>query len=140
MNNTPKTHRREQMDELIRQELSAIVTREIEFPLGSLATITNVIVDGELKRARILFTAIPVSKTTDVFIVLKRHRRVLQRLLNRRLAMSYIPDILFEIDNGDDEKREHEDASVDSLLAQVSREMKQFDKMQEEKELANENN
>ena len=129
-----KSFRRQQLDELIRTELSIIMAREIEFPAGSIATITRVIVDGEMKHARVNFTVIPAAQTTEAFIVLKRHRRVLQRLLIKRLSMQRIPDILFEIDTGADEALERDDANIDTLLAQVAREVKAYDKEQKELE------
>ena len=126
--------RRAQVDELMLQELSALTAREIEFPTGALATFTRVIVDPEMKQARILFTALPDSMVEEVFTTLKRQRGFLQHLLNRRLSMQHVPDIFFERDTGEEEQAEQEVASIESLIDRVSREIRESEKAEQKED------
>jgi len=111
-----------QINELIRQELGSILAREIEFPAGSLPTITKVVTDHELKRANVFISVIPEDWTEGIIKSLKKQRGPIQYLLNRRLSMHFVPDIYFVKDDKSDEKEEAEHHDIEMIFNTIAKE------------------
>lgn len=84
---------------LIKQELSKIILREIEFP-GSLVTITDVEVDKKLENAKVMVSILPSSSAKEIFEKLKRGAGKLQHLLLKKINIKPMPRISFQIDHG----------------------------------------
>ena len=53
------SHRTEQVGELMKQELANIFLRDMDFPLGTLVTITRVIVSGDMRQAKVMISIMP---------------------------------------------------------------------------------
>ena len=85
--------------QLIRDELSKIITRDVEIN-GALMTITEVDVDKKLETAKVRISVLPPSKTKEVFDLLNKARAGLQIILFKKLNMRPTPRIQFEIDRG----------------------------------------
>jgi ribosome-binding factor A len=85
---------------LIREELSKLILKELEFPPGSLATITNVEVNAKLERAVVGLSVIPPSYSEKVLFVAKKATNKLQWMLMKKLNIRPMPKIEFEIDRG----------------------------------------
>jgi len=92
-------YRAERMSNLIREELSKIIARELEFD-NALVTITEVEVDKKLDTAKVRVSVIPSEKAKDVFVILNLARNSLQTILFRKLNLKPVPRIQFEIDRG----------------------------------------
>jgi len=92
-------YRNERMGNLVREELSKIIARELEFE-GALVTITEVEVDKKLDTAKVLVSVIPSEKAKEVFKILDLARNSLQTILFRKLNLKPVPRIQFEIDRG----------------------------------------
>jgi ribosome-binding factor A len=60
------TKRTEQLSALIQHNLNEIFVREVEFPLGTLATITRVEVTPDLSWAMVDLSILPISKQGSV--------------------------------------------------------------------------
>lgn len=105
-------HRTERMSKLIREELSKIIARELEFE-GALVTITEVETDRKLETAKTKISVLPAEKTEDVFETLALSRNSLQTLLFKKLNLKPVPRIQFELDRG----LEHA-ASIEKILLQ----------------------
>lgn len=103
-------HRSLRVASLIREELSIIVLRNMEFP-GALVTITEVHVDKKMDTARVRVSVIPSHKAGDALAALAEARGKLQHLLNQKLNIKPMPRILFEIDY----RNEHA-AAVEKIL------------------------
>jgi ribosome-binding factor A len=84
---------------LIRNEISKIVGREMEFP-GMLVTITAVEVDKKLAGANVKVSVIPSEKAEDAIQELAKKRGEFQHILARKLNIKPMPQIRFEIDRG----------------------------------------
>lgn len=112
-----------QVNELIAHELGAIIAREVEFPTQSLATITKVTAASDLKNAFVWLSVIPKNTEDEVLKLLKKQAGRLQHFLNRRLAMQYVPKIIFKLDTGEDEAEEREIHSIEQLLDTVKKEL-----------------
>ena len=95
------------INELIKQELSKIISREIEFPENTVVTVMRVQTDAEMKKSKIFVSAIPHAQTGGALSVLKKRKPFLQHRLNRTLVMHFVPALSFAI--------EKEDAVIDEI-------------------------
>lgn len=92
-------HRKERLNSLIREELSKIIIKELEFD-GALVTITEVETSGELDSAIINFSVIPINKSKDVLKILNSNAGRLQHFLIKKMRIKFCPRIKFKIDTG----------------------------------------
>ncbi len=92
-------YRRERLSNLIEEELSKLIIRELEFD-GALVTITGVDISEDMQFADIRFSVIPANKLKGVQKTFDENAGYLQRLLIRKLSMRSIPYIRFEYDPG----------------------------------------
>ncbi len=92
-------HRSSRVSKLIREELSKIILRELEFP-GALATITQVDVDKKLESAKVMVSVMPSKSSAEVLEELGKSARHLQYLLLRKINIKPLPRIIFELDRG----------------------------------------
>ena len=97
--------------ELIQRELTQLLLREIELPEGTLATVTRVKVDPELKEAKVYVSVLPFGRRYVVFNRLKKVRKSLQKQINSKLYMYSVPKIEFVIDD-----TEEKASIIDKLL------------------------
>lgn len=92
------TDRVPQVNNLIREELSKIIFREVEFPLGVLATLTRVDTSSNLIESRVYISIMPGSKEEEVLNLLNKQIYFIQQILNKRLKMRPIPKIIFMVE------------------------------------------
>jgi len=95
---------------LIRDELSQLILREMEFS-GALVTVTEVVVDKKLEGAAVKVSILPSGKALDALRALKNNEKRLQRELGRKLNIRPMPKIHFELDRGPEKA-----AGVEKLL------------------------
>ncbi len=84
---------------LIRDELSAIILRELEFP-GALVTITAVAIDQKLEMAKVKVSILPGDKAETALTELESQAGRLQHELSHKLNIRPMPRIRFELDHG----------------------------------------
>jgi len=92
--------RKQQLNSLIRNELVPAIQRHVDFPQGSLVTVTRVEVSGEMDRAAVFVSVLPSDQKAEVMKALKEARGELQTVLFKRLKMRIVPQIYFEYDGG----------------------------------------
>ncbi len=83
------------VNQLIIEELSQIIKREIDFPPNVLVTLTRVDTSPDLEEARVFVSALPEKEEKTVLTILAKCVYMLQQLLNHRLRMRPIPRIFF---------------------------------------------
>ncbi len=105
-----------QVNELIKREMSQIISREIEPPEGCLITITKVETLPDLAEAKIWVSIFPINKAKEVLEDLSKKIGNLQRLLNRRLVMRFVPRIKFLFD-----RTEEETSQVENILRKIEK-------------------
>jgi ribosome-binding factor A len=93
-------HRPERVGKLIREKLSQVIAREIEFPSGVLVTLTEVEVNKKMEIAKIGMSVIPSDRSDEALGILQRAQGDLQYLLVRILNIKPMPHIHFFIDYG----------------------------------------
>lgn len=112
-------HRIEQINELIRHELTNLLLSEVEFPRDCLATVTFVEVSIDLRHAKVGMSVLPLNRAGTVLAALRRNAGKLQFLLNKKLALKPLPRLSFVID--DTEARA---AKVEEVINQALEEIK----------------
>jgi ribosome-binding factor A len=90
-------HRMLRVNEVIKRELSGIVTREITFE-GSLVSINHVDVSPDLKSAHVFVSVLGPETGERVMNKLEEHRPALQSELAKRVTMKFTPHLLFHLD------------------------------------------
>jgi len=107
----------QQVNQLIKRELSQIILKEVEFPSGVLVTITRVESSSNLIQAKVYVSVVPELKTLEVFRLLNRKIYALQQEINKRLKMRPIPRIQFI-----EEKQTKKAERVEELLERIKKE------------------
>ncbi len=87
------------VNSLIARELGSLFARELELPKGSLATITRVDAESDLKTAKVFLRIYPPQKEKDTLEYIKIAAPRIQRLLNRRLQMRFVPQLFYRIES-----------------------------------------
>ncbi|MFL5679094.1 MAG: 30S ribosome-binding factor RbfA [Chloroflexota bacterium] len=93
------TQRTERIDELLRQEITDILTKEISDPRIGFATVTNVETEPDLRHARVWVSVIGDQATRDETIAaLGRAMGFVRRELGTRLRLRRIPELHVRLD------------------------------------------
>lgn len=92
-------HRPERVANLIREELSKLIVRELEFG-GALVTLTTVEVNAKMELAKVGVTVFPSGQAKEVLRTLKRAQGELQYKMVRILNIRPMPRIDFFVDHG----------------------------------------
>jgi len=94
------TARTDQIDELLRQEIAEIVTREVADPRIGFATITDVETSPDLRHALVWVSVIGQPKERDTTIeALGRAMPFVRRELGHRLRLKRIPELHVRLDD-----------------------------------------
>lgn len=93
---TARTHR---VGELIKEELSEIIQREVKDPRVGLVTITGVDVSPDLRHATVFVSILGNRKQKeDNLKGLQSSSGFLRKELAKRIRIKYLPELKFEID------------------------------------------
>jgi ribosome-binding factor A len=93
------TRRTEQVGDLIKEELSQLLEREVKDPQIGFATLTDVEVTPDLRLARVYFSVLGDEHTMqESLAALERARGFLRRELSQRLTIRYVPELHFCLD------------------------------------------
>lgn len=90
-------HRMLRVNEVVKRELSVLVTREVNFE-GALVTINHVDVTSDLKSAHVFVSVLGSESSESVLNKLASHRQALQAELARHVTMKYTPHLVFHFD------------------------------------------
>ncbi len=90
-------HRMLRVNEVVKRELSGIVSREINFE-NALVSINYVNVTSDLKNAHVFVSVLGSEKAENVMKKLEKHRPAFQSELARRVTMKFTPHLVFHLD------------------------------------------
>ena len=105
------------VNDLIQEELSKILLKEVEFPKDTLVTLTRADCAPNLSTTKIFISVIPNSQLDKVLRILNRRIYDIQQSLNKCLNMRPIPRIIFY-----KEKQTTEAARVEEVLERLKKE------------------
>ena len=93
-------HRLERVNEVVKRELSELISRELNFEPAVLVTIPAVEISPNLKQCNVYVSVIGASyQKSDVITELQEHRVTLQRELSKRVVLKYTPHLHFKLDD-----------------------------------------
>ncbi len=96
----------QQVNSLIRDELGGFLQEFLEVPLGTIVTVTRVEASVDLYYATAYVSVLPKSQEQSTMIRLNKTIAQIQKHLNRRLEMKYVPQLRFRLDH-EEEKQAH---------------------------------
>ncbi|RLB07474.1 MAG: 30S ribosome-binding factor RbfA [Deltaproteobacteria bacterium] len=92
--------RSEKVGDLIREEVSQILIRELKDPRIGFITITRVAVSDDLRAAKIYYSVFGGEREKEEsFKGLESAKGYIKRELGRRVRLKYMPDITFVFDD-----------------------------------------
>lgn len=91
-------HRLLRVNELLKRELSSIITREITFE-GVLVTLNQVDVTPDLKHAHAYVSILGKEGQAAAMAKLEEHRVILQTALAKSVTLKYTPHLIFHLDD-----------------------------------------
>lgn len=94
------SHRPERLNNLIQEEVAALLHKELEFGLSVLVTVTRARVSSDTAHAKIFISVLPKNQTNKVLKIVNNNIYHIQQLLNKRLPIRPAPKIDFELDKG----------------------------------------
>lgn len=106
-------YRKEKLASLIQKELGEIIAKEIEPIPGTLATVSQVEISQDFKRAIIWVSVIPGESAEEVLAILQRARGFLQHQLGEEIRTRVVPRIEFVIDHGGEQAARIEKLSLE---------------------------
>lgn len=93
-------HRLERVNEVVKRELSELISRVLNFEAEVLVTIPAVDISPDLKNCTVYVSVIGANyQKSDVIAELEEHRTALQRELSKRVVLKYTPHLHFKLDN-----------------------------------------
>ncbi|HEX2754659.1 MAG TPA: 30S ribosome-binding factor RbfA [Candidatus Limnocylindrales bacterium] len=93
------TARTDRIDELFRQEITSILSREVDDPKIGFATITGVDTQPDLRHAKVKVSVIgPLEERRATIVAMGRHMPFVRHELGKRLRMKRIPEFHLELD------------------------------------------
>ena len=91
-------HRMLRVNEVVRRELSTIITRELIFE-DVLVTINQVDVTPDLKNAHVFVSVLGQGSSAAVIEKLEKSRSLLQAELAKKVVLKYTPHLVFHLDD-----------------------------------------
>ncbi len=92
------SQRTEQVNSLLIREISQILARDMEPPIDCMITIMRAEVTPDLKHAKIFVSILPDNKTGSGMEALRRMKKEVQHMLNKKLTLKFSPQIHWELD------------------------------------------
>jgi ribosome-binding factor A len=109
----------EKINNLIKEEVSKIIRKEVDFPKTTLVTITRVETNKDLTECRVFFSCYPESKFDEALKILEKEIYFIQGKLNKKLILKRVPLIRFK-----KEKKVVEAAKIEEILEKLKGEKK----------------
>ena len=75
----------------------------MEFPRGSLVSVTRAEATKDLKEAKIFISVLPFEKHRRILEILEKNVYWIQQIINKKLVMRPMPKIIFKIDSSIEE-------------------------------------
>lgn len=96
------SRRIQKINELLKQEISSLILKELDFKRDVIITVTKVETYSDLNKAKVGISTLPFSKVEQVLRVLNSKNSDIQRLLNQKLRMKIVPKIKFRLDSSEE--------------------------------------
>src|SRR5438552_5153967 len=95
----PHIHRQEKLGELIAVELSELLRTRVKDPRVGFASITHVVVSGDLRHAKVFVSVMGTpEEQAQTMKGLKNATGFLRHELASRLVLRFMPELVFKLD------------------------------------------
>jgi ribosome-binding factor A len=91
-------HRLLRVNELLKRELSTIITRDLRFE-DALVTVNQVDVTPDLKNAHVFVSVLGKGSAKAVIAELDDNRTILQGEMAKNVVLKYTPHLVFHLDD-----------------------------------------
>ena len=105
------------VNQLIKEEIAKLLSKEVDFPKEILATVSRVNCSPNLIQAKVYITCLPRGREKEVLKILNKSIWPLQKKLDKILKMRPVPKIIFVED-----RQVAEAAKVEELLEKIKEE------------------
>jgi len=102
------SHRINKINSLIKQQISKILSRELNLKPGIFLTVSKVDTTKDLRYARIFVSVFPESEANYALKTLEKESSFLRKNLGRELKIKMLPRLNFKIDTTEAEADEIE--------------------------------
>ena len=92
------SYRIQKINELIKQEIAQILSREVEFKPGIFLTVTKVDTTRDLRYTRIFVSIFPEEEINYAMETLEKEIYKIQGIMNKKLHLKPLPRIEFKLD------------------------------------------
>lgn len=93
--------RTEQVASLLVHEINDFLLKNFESPRGTLVSVSRCTVSPDLKNATAYLSILPHDKVGTCLEAVRRFSSPVQRHVNRRLQMKFVPQLHWEVDDTD---------------------------------------
>jgi len=107
----------QKVNSLIREEIGAIFSRELDLKPGVFVTVLKVDTSSDLRYTNVFVSVFPEREGSYAMTALKNERTNIQKILNKKLHMKILPKIVFKLDSTEAEADE-----IEKLLRQIENE------------------
>ena len=112
-------HRIQRINQLIREQISQILLKEFDIPLGTLITITRVETSKDLENSKLYISVLPEKETQGILDLLNRRNYFFHKRLKKILKIKIIPNIEFRKD-----ERTAQADRIEEILEKLKKEEK----------------
>jgi ribosome-binding factor A len=112
------SRRQERVSEMLREELSLLISTELTDPRleDAMVNVTDVSVSEDLRNARVYVEhALPYESSKQVLAALRHAEGYLRKALLQNLSLRFVPELTFHIDTSSERAQR-----IDALLNAVS--------------------
>ena len=107
--------RADRVADLLKEEISQMLLKEVKDPRIGFVTITGVEVSKDLQVAKVFYTILgDPTQVKESDEALSRVSHFIKRQLGKRLRMRYIPDVIFKYDHSTEYGEK-----IDSILEHI---------------------
>jgi len=110
------SQRLEKINELIHHKLSEIISKELEFPINSLVTITRVETSPDIKYGKVYISVLPDNMRGSCLKIFKKNSHRLHKILKKEMLTKFTPNLKFLID-----EQEIFATKVENLLDEINK-------------------
>ena len=112
-------NRIQRVNHLIKEEISKVIIKEVEFPPDFLVTVSRVDISPNLNEGKVFISVLPEKGGPKIINILNQNIYNLQQKINQRLNMRPIPRLIFV-----EEKETAKAAKIEKILEQLKGEEK----------------
>jgi len=92
------TYRLQKLNSLIKEEVGKLIQEEFDFKEGVLVSVTKAETSPDITHVKISISVLPENEEVNILKELEKNIYHIQKLLNKRLVLRYVPKIRFVID------------------------------------------